>query len=102
MSLKYQCQPTGEGYYLLTEGVKVPVRLFLSEKLYQESEESLYYQIQTATEYPGVLDVVITPDTHHGYVVPVGSVIATDGTLLQAACGYDIGCFAADTLVPSV
>src|SRR5205809_961600 len=50
----------------------------------------------------GVLDVVITPDTHHGYVVPVGCVIATSGTLLQAACGYDIGCFTADTLVPLV
>ncbi|HEV8574038.1 MAG TPA: RtcB family protein, partial [Dehalococcoidia bacterium] len=102
MSLKYQCKPTDEGYYRLDEGVKVPVRLFLNEKLYAESEESLYYQVQTATEYPGVLDVVITPDTHHGYVVPVGCVIATDGTLLQAAAGYDIGCFTADTLVPLV
>lgn len=92
MSLKYQCKPTDEGYYRLDEGVKVPVRLFLNEKLYAESEESLYYQVQTATEYPGVLDVVITPDAHHGYVVPVGCVIATDGALLQAASGYDIGC----------
>jgi tRNA-splicing ligase RtcB (3'-phosphate/5'-hydroxy nucleic acid ligase) len=92
MSLKDQCKPTDEGYYLLDEGVKVPVRLFLNEKLYAESEESLYYQVQTATEYPGVLDVVITPDAHHGYVVPVGCVIATDGALLQAASGYDIGC----------
>ncbi|HET6384626.1 MAG TPA: RtcB family protein [Armatimonadota bacterium] len=92
MSLKYQCEPTDEGYYLLNKGVSVPVRLFLNEKLWNESEESLYSQVQTATEYPGVLDVVITPDAHHGYVVPVGCVIATDGTLLQAACGYDIGC----------
>jgi tRNA-splicing ligase RtcB len=92
MSLKWQCRPSGEGYYTLTEGVKVPVRLFLNEKLYAESEESLYHQVQAATEYPGVLDVVITPDTHHGYVVPVGCVIATNGALLQVACGYDIGC----------
>jgi tRNA-splicing ligase RtcB len=92
MSLKYQCQPTSEGYYTLSAGVQTPVRLFLSEKLYAESEESLYQQVQTATEYPGALDVVITPDVHTGYVVPVGCVIATSGTLLQAACGYDIGC----------
>jgi tRNA-splicing ligase RtcB len=92
MSLKYECQPTDDGYYTLNEGVGVPVRLFLSEKLFAESEETLYHQVQTATDYPGVLDVVITPDVHTGYVVPVGSVIATSGTLIQAACGYDIGC----------
>jgi tRNA-splicing ligase RtcB len=92
MSLKYQCEPTGQGYYTLEKGVRLPVRLFLSERLYEESEEALYAQVKTATEYPGVLDVVITPDVHNGYVVPVGSVVATDGTLLQAACGYDIGC----------
>lgn len=92
MSLKYQCEPTGQGYYILDKGVRRPVRLFLSRRLYEDSEESLYAQVKTATEYPGVLDVAITPDVHSGYVVPVGSVVATDGTLLQAACGYDIGC----------
>ena len=92
MSLKYRCEQKDGGYYELSAGMKVPVRLFLSEKLYAESEESVYAQVQAATEYPGVLDVVITPDVHQGYVVPVGCVIATDGTLLQAACGYDIGC----------
>lgn len=100
MSLKYQCQPSGEGYYTLTDGVNVPVRLFLNEQLHEESEEALYAQIKTATEFPGVLDVVITPDAHVGSTVPVGSVIATDGTLLQAPVGYDIGCFTGDTLVP--
>ncbi|MCA1595925.1 MAG: RtcB family protein, partial [Chloroflexi bacterium] len=92
MSWKDLCQASGEGYYTLQEGVEAPVRLFLSEKLFAEAEESLYPQIQAACRYPGVMEVVITPDTHHGYVVPVGCVIATDGTLLQAACGYDIGC----------
>ena len=53
MSLKYQCEPSGEGYYTLSNGVSVPVRLFLNEKLHAESEEGLYAQIKTATEYPG-------------------------------------------------
>ena len=92
MSWKDCCKHNDAGYYTLTEGVSVPVRLFLSEKLFAEADEKLYPQIQAATAYPGVMEVVITPDTHHGYVVPVGCVIATDGTLLQAACGYDIGC----------
>lgn len=102
MSLKYQCQPRPEGFYELTEGVSVPVRLFLNESLYAESEEDLYYQVRTATQYPGVLDVVVTPDAHVGSAVPVGCVIATDGTLLQAPVGFDIGCFTAETLIPLV
>ena len=92
MSLKWQCRPHPEGYYTMTEGVPVPVRLFLNEKLYAESEEALYQQIQTAARYPGVLDVVVTPDAHVGSLVPVGCVIATDGALLQAPVGFDIGC----------
>src|SRR4051812_27023293 len=93
MSLKWQCEWNAEGhYYELTKGVKVPVRLFLSEKLFQESEEEIFRQIVAATEFPGVKEVVITPDAHTGYVVPVGCVMATDGTLCQAPVGYDIGC----------
>lgn len=92
MSLKYQCKDSGEGYYTLEEGVSVPVRIFLSEKLYAESEEGLYQQIQTAASFPGVQEVVVTPDAHIGSGVPVGCVISTDGTLLQEPVGYDIGC----------
>ena len=36
--------------------------------------------------------VVITPDVHYGYGVPVGCVIATDGTLAMGPVGFDIGC----------
>ena len=42
--------------------------------------------------FPGVVDVAITPDAHHGYGVPVGCVIATTGTLAMGPVGYDIGC----------
>lgn len=93
MSLKYQCvwNETGH-YYDLTKGVRVPVRLFLSPKLFEESEEEIFRQIAAATEFPGVQDVVITPDVHTGYVVPVGCVMATNGTLCQAPVGFDIGC----------
>lgn len=73
-------------------GIEAPARIFLSEKLYAESEEGLYAQIQTIASFPGVLQVVITPDAHIGATVPVGCVIATDGTLLQEPVGYDIGC----------
>jgi tRNA-splicing ligase RtcB (3'-phosphate/5'-hydroxy nucleic acid ligase) len=93
MSLKKECKRIkGEGYYLLTQGVKVPVRIFMNPQLFEECEESVFQQLQAATEFPGVTDVVLTPDAHTGYVVPVGCVMATNGTLCQAPVGYDIGC----------
>jgi tRNA-splicing ligase RtcB (3'-phosphate/5'-hydroxy nucleic acid ligase) len=93
MNLKEKCVWNEQGgYFDLTEGVKVPVRIFLSPKLFAESEDEIYRQIVAATEFPGVIDVVITPDVHTGYVVPVGCVMATTGTLCQAPVGFDIGC----------
>ena len=67
-----------------------------------EAEDILYTQIVNATRFPGVKLVVITPDAHFGYGVPVGSVILTDGTLAMGPVGYDIGCFTGDTLVPTL
>ncbi len=93
MSLKKECKRVkGEGYYLLTQGVRVPVRIFMNPQLFEECEETVFQQVRAATEFPGVTDVVITPDAHTGYVVPVGCVMATSGTLCQAPVGYDIGC----------
>ncbi len=68
------------------------VRLFLTESLLSEMEDSLGAQIQNARRFPGVLDVAITPDAHTGYGVPVGCVMATSGTLAMGPVGYDIGC----------
>ena len=62
MSFKYQCKWNEDGkYYDLTVGVKVPVRIFLSPKLFEEAEETIFQQIIAATEFPGVQEVVITP-----------------------------------------
>lgn len=91
-SLKERCQSTGDGYYTLDTGNQIPVRLFLTPKLQAQTDELLYSQIKYAAHLPGVLEVAITPDTHVGMGVPVGCVIATDGTLLPAPVGMDIGC----------
>jgi tRNA-splicing ligase RtcB len=47
--------------------------------------------------------VVITPDAHYGYGVPVGCVLLTDATLAMGPVGYDIGCgmVSAKSNVPS-
>ena len=64
----------------------------MTPALFTELEESLGPQIENARRFPGVIDVVITPDAHHGYGVPVGCVMATSGTLAMGPVGYDIGC----------
>jgi len=68
------------------------VRVFMTESLLQEVEESIGKQIGNARRFPGVLDVVVTPDAHIGYGVPIGCVMATAGTLAMGPVGYDIGC----------
>jgi tRNA-splicing ligase RtcB (3'-phosphate/5'-hydroxy nucleic acid ligase) len=87
----------GDGYYnLQTEDIgDVPVRLFLTPSLLKDAEDILYRQIVNATRFPGVKIVVITPDVHYGYGVPVGCVLITDyetGAVAMGPVGYDIGC----------
>lgn len=87
----------GDGYYALrTEDLgEVPVRLFLTPTLLESAEDILYRQIVNATRFPGVRMVVITPDVHYGYGVPVGCVLITDyesGAIAMGPVGYDIGC----------
>src|ERR1043166_5932782 len=87
----------GLGYYeLQTEDTgDVPVRLFFTPQLLNDAEEILYRQIVNATRFPGTRLVVITPDAHYGYGVPVGCVVLTDsesGAIAMGPVGFDIGC----------
>src|SRR5262249_3645955 len=87
----------GDGYYSLqTEDTRdVPVRLFLTRSLLDSAEDILYRQIVNATRFTGARMVVITPDVHYGYGVPVGCVLITDyesGAIAMGPVGYDIGC----------
>jgi tRNA-splicing ligase RtcB len=86
----------GGWYDLATEDTAgVPVRLFLTARLLEEVEDGVYPQIVNATRFPGVRLVVITPDVHVGYGVPVGSVILTDavsGAVAMGPVGFDISC----------
>src|SRR5919107_762390 len=102
---KHLARWDGRGFYELhTEDTgDVRVRLFFTPQLLNDAEEILYRQIVNATRFRGVRMVVITPDAHYGYGVPVGCVLITDadsGAVAMGAVGYDIGCFTADTLVP--
>lgn len=72
----------------------VEVRLFFTEQLLADLEDDVFPQIRTATSFPGAKLVVITPDAHVGYGVPVGCAIIsdTDGAVALGPVGFDIGC----------
>jgi tRNA-splicing ligase RtcB len=91
MSWKQAARRDPAGFYRYrAEGGEV--RVFMTEALFADMEDDLEKQVQNARRFPGVLDVVLTPDAHTGYGVPVGCVMATSGTLAMGPVGYDIGC----------
>ena len=97
MSWKSSVKDSGKGYYTLhTQEIgSVPVRLFLTPNLLDQVEESIYPQIVNAASFPGVKLVAITPDVHHGYGVPIGTVLLTDaqtGAVAMGSVGFDCGC----------
>jgi tRNA-splicing ligase RtcB (3'-phosphate/5'-hydroxy nucleic acid ligase) len=107
MNWKDHVSDTGRGFYLLaTEHTgDVPIRLFLTPALLESVEDSIYPQIVNAATFPGTRMVAITPDVHHGYGVPIGTVLLTDadtGAVAMGPVGYDIGCFTGDTRVPTL
>ena len=94
MSYKYHAQKVGEAHYVLPRcgSMKVDAHAFFSDDLYAASEEDMWGQVANGASYEGVLSAQLMPDAHVGFGVPVGSVIVTDGTLIQAGSGYDISC----------
>jgi tRNA-splicing ligase RtcB len=94
---KDRLRDSGEGWFSLPDEATagVPVRLFLSHALLEDVEPEILPQVLTAARFPGAKLVVITPDVHHGYGVPVGCAILTDGregALALGPVGFDIGC----------
>jgi len=77
--------------------MKVPVRVFASQSLLQDSfdDKSLDQAVNVST-LPGLVDaVMVMPDMHQGYGFPIGGVAATDpetGVISPGGIGYDINC----------
>ena len=94
MSFKYAVVKESENHYVLprVERMNAEVHAFLSEDLYRATEEAVWRQIADGASYPGVTGAYLMPDTHPGHGVPVGSVLVTDGTIIQGGSGYDISC----------
>ncbi len=77
--------------------MRVPARIYASETLLDQifRDRSLEQLINTAA-IPGVVKrVLVMPDAHQGYGLPIGGVVATrypDGVISPGAVGYDINC----------
>ncbi|MFT3713363.1 MAG: RtcB family protein [Archangium sp.] len=94
MSWKQTLEQAGPGHWVLPKRktMRCDAHLFLSDELLTDVEEDVFAQIVNAASFPGATRVVLTPDCHVGYGVPIGTAIETEGTLLPTAAGYDIGC----------
>jgi tRNA-splicing ligase RtcB (3'-phosphate/5'-hydroxy nucleic acid ligase) len=104
MSLKYQVVRESPTHYVLpiVGNMTVEVHAFLDEGLFEQTDEALWQQAMAASLYPGVKGVYLMPDTHIGYGIPVGGVVVTDETIIQAGSGYDISCGVVYMKVPGL
>ncbi len=78
-------------------GMRVPGRIFASEKLIQEMDEKVREQVTNVAMLPGIQNASIAmPDAHWGYGFPIGGVAAFDpeegGVISMGGVGFDISC----------
>ena len=92
MSFKYAAHKISDYEWILDKGVSKPIRIFMNQTIYDASEEEMWKQAVWATTIPSVEHIIVTPDGHTGYGVPVGLVIATKNYIAPCAAGFDIGC----------
>ena len=97
------CRESPTHYVLPAMGeMRADVHAFLDDSLFQQTDEALWRQAMAAALYPGVTGVYLMPDTHLGYGIPVGGVVVTDNTIIQAGSGYDISCGVVYMQVPGL
>jgi tRNA-splicing ligase RtcB (3'-phosphate/5'-hydroxy nucleic acid ligase) len=80
-----------------TGDMKVPGRIFASEKLITEMDEKVREQVRNVACLPGIQAASMAmPDAHWGYGFPIGGVAAFDpdegGIISMGGVGFDISC----------
>jgi tRNA-splicing ligase RtcB len=77
-------------------GMRVPVRVYASEKLLSEMDDKVFEQAANVATLPGILEASFCmPDAHWGYGFPIGGVAAMDvrsGVISPGGIGFDINC----------
>jgi tRNA-splicing ligase RtcB len=75
---------------------RLPIKLWL-----EDIEEEALDQARNMANLPFAFKhVAIMPDSHKGYGMPIGGVLATKDVIIPNAVGVDIGCFTGDTKIP--
>ena len=78
------------------EHMRVPVRIFATEKLVQAMDDQVFVQAANVATLPGIVgSSMCMPDAHWGYGFPIGGVAATDaehGVISPGGIGFDINC----------
>lgn len=79
------------------EGMRVPARLYGTERLMREMDDAVFDQITNVAALPGVArHALCMPDGHFGYGFPIGGVAAMDvaagGVISPGGIGFDINC----------
>ena len=77
-------------------GMRVPVRVFATERLLAEMDEQVFAQAANVATLPGIVEAsCCMPDAHWGYGFPIGGVAAMDprsGVISPGGIGFDINC----------
>jgi len=77
--------------------MRVPARIYGTEKLIREMDEGVLDQITNVATLPGITKYALCmPDGHFGYGFPIGGVAAMDvdrgGVISPGGIGFDINC----------
>ncbi|MGC9109234.1 MAG: RtcB family protein [Caldimicrobium sp.] len=88
-----------------TGDMRVPGKIFGSQKLIEEMDDMVYQQVCNVASLPGIVKASIAmPDAHWGYGFPIGGVAAFDpeegGIISVGGVGYDISCGVRTLLSP--
>ncbi|MDY0413338.1 MAG: RtcB family protein [Pseudomonas sp.] len=69
---------------------KLPIKLWLDP---EQMDPGALEQARNLANLPFAFKhIAIMPDTHQGYGMPIGAILATQGVILPNAVGVDIGC----------
>jgi len=83
--------------------MRVPARVYASERILKNLEENALNQIINVTTLPGIVKYSLAmPDVHSGYGFVIGGVVATkfpSGVISPGGIGYDQNCISGDTKI---
>lgn len=82
----------GRATHLLPVEGRKPVILIANEAILNGFDDKVFEQAVNGAEAPGVDQVIVGPDGHAGYGVPVGSIVVSRDNIYPGPVGPDICC----------